>query len=152
MGNHRYSCSTSKRIWLEYEQHCHLHMCCVQASEAETKKYEEAQQSEQSAFQASIVDLDQAVASMQSYTDMSAATAVAQEVTSLSTGVEEKEKEKTTPFGVNSIQVLYRAAHRCTSSCTRLVSYLSQTYGRSLCCIGMLPSRHLAHFTSLIRG
>lgn len=54
----------------------------MQASEAETKKYEEVQQSEQSAFQASTVDLDQAVASMQSYTDMSAATAVAKEVTS----------------------------------------------------------------------
>lgn len=52
----------------------------MQASEAETKKYEEVQQSEQSAFQASTADLDQAVASMQSYTDMSAATAVAKEV------------------------------------------------------------------------
>ena len=52
----------------------------LQASEAETKKYEEAQQSEQSAFQASIVDLDQAVAAMQTYTDISAATAVAEEV------------------------------------------------------------------------
>ena len=54
----------------------------MQASEAETKKYEEVQQAEQSAFQASIVDLDQAVASMQSYTDMSAATSVANEVPS----------------------------------------------------------------------
>ena len=52
----------------------------LQASETETKKYEEAQQSEQSAFQASIVDLDQAVAAMQTYTDISAATAVAEEV------------------------------------------------------------------------
>ena len=51
-----------------------------QAAESETKKYEEVQQSEQSAFQASITDLDHAVESMQSYTDMSAATAVAQEV------------------------------------------------------------------------
>ncbi len=57
----------------------------MQASEAETKKYEEVQQSEQSAFQASIVDLNQAVSAMQSYTDMSAATAVAEEVTSLPT-------------------------------------------------------------------
>lgn len=54
--------------------------CDVQIAEAETKKYEEAQQSEQGAFQASIVDLEQAVASMQSCTDMSAATAVAEEV------------------------------------------------------------------------
>ena len=53
-------------------------MC--QAAEAETKKYEKAQQSEQSAFQASIADLEHAVASMQSYTDMSAATTVAEEV------------------------------------------------------------------------
>lgn len=52
----------------------------MQVAEAETKKYEEAQQSEQGAFQASIVDLEQAVASMQSCTDMSAATAVAEEV------------------------------------------------------------------------
>lgn len=52
----------------------------VQASEAETKKYEEAQQSEQGAFQASIADLDQAVTFMQSCTDMSSATAVAEEV------------------------------------------------------------------------
>lgn len=59
----------------------------MQASEAETKKYEEVQQSEQSAFQASIVDLNQAVAAMQSYTDMSAATAVAEEVTSLPTNI-----------------------------------------------------------------
>ena len=65
---------------IEYEEHCYTHMCCVQASEAETKKYEEVQQSEQSAFQASIVDLNQALTSMQSYTDMSAATAVAEEV------------------------------------------------------------------------
>lgn len=54
----------------------------MQRAEAETKKYAEAQQSEQSAFQASIADLSQAVASMQSYTDMSAATAVADEVCS----------------------------------------------------------------------
>ncbi len=53
----------------------------VQASVAETKKYEEVQQSEQGAFQASITDLEQAVASMQTYTDMSVATAVAEEVT-----------------------------------------------------------------------
>lgn len=52
----------------------------MQTAEAETKKYEEAQQSEQSAFQASIADLSQAVASMQSYTDMSAATTIADEV------------------------------------------------------------------------
>lgn len=64
----------------------------MQASEAETKKYEEVQQSEQSAFQASIVDLDQAVASMQSYTDMSAATAVAEQVTSLLTSLHHAEQ------------------------------------------------------------
>ena len=52
----------------------------MQIAEAETKKYDEVQQSEQSAFQASIADLNQAVASMQSYTDMSAAAAVAEEV------------------------------------------------------------------------
>ena len=69
---------------MECQEHCNLKMPCVQASEAETKKYKEVQQSEQSAFQASIVDLDQAVAAMQSYTDMSAATAVAEEVPSLS--------------------------------------------------------------------
>ena len=54
----------------------------MQTAEAETKTYAEAQQSEQSAFQASIADLSQAVASIQSYTDMSAATAVAEEVCS----------------------------------------------------------------------
>ena len=64
--------ATAKISWL-------IHVS-PQAAETETKKYEEAQQSEQSAFQASIVDLNHAVASMQSYTDMSAATAVAQEV------------------------------------------------------------------------
>lgn len=52
----------------------------MQTAEAETKKYEETQQSEQSAFQASIADLTQAVVSMQSYADMSVATAVAEEV------------------------------------------------------------------------
>ena len=52
----------------------------MQTAEAETRKYEEAQQSEQSAFQANIADLTQAVVSMQSYTDMSVATAVAEEV------------------------------------------------------------------------
>ena len=57
-------------------------VCGMQTAEAETKKYEEAQQSEQSTFQASIADLNQAVVSMQSYTDMSVATAVAEEVCS----------------------------------------------------------------------
>ncbi len=77
---------------MECQEHCNLKMPCVQASEAETKKYEEVQQSEQSAFQASIVDLDQAVAAMQSYTDMSAATAVAEEVTSLSRNLHHAEQ------------------------------------------------------------
>lgn len=62
---------------------CEMPSCGMQAAEAETKKYAETQQSEQAAFQASIADLSHAVASMQSYTDMSAATAVADEVCSL---------------------------------------------------------------------
>ena len=52
----------------------------LQASETEAKKYEEAQQSEQSAFQGTIAELDQAVAAMQTYTDISVAAAVAEEV------------------------------------------------------------------------
>ena len=84
----------------------------MQASEAETKKYEEVQQSEQSAFQASIVDLDQAVASMQSYTDMSAATAVAQEVTSLPTS-------------------LHHAEQGLSATCHRL---MASPYAVSACC------------------
>ena len=52
----------------------------MQASESETKKYEEVQQSEQSAFQANVADLNQAVTFMQTYTDMSAAASVAEEV------------------------------------------------------------------------
>ncbi|KAL0019092.1 hypothetical protein WJX77_000912 [Trebouxia sp. C0004] len=65
----------------------------LSASEAETKKYEEVQQSEQSAFQASIVDMDQAVASMQSYTEMSAATAVAEKVSALAARLKQAEKD-----------------------------------------------------------
>ena len=56
----------------------------MQAAEAEVKKYETAQQAEQSAFVAGIADLDSAVTAMQSYTDMSSAKAVLEEVIVLS--------------------------------------------------------------------
>lgn len=52
----------------------------AQAADAEAKKYEALQQAEQSAFVASVADLEQAVAAMQSYTDMSSAKAVFEEV------------------------------------------------------------------------
>lgn len=52
----------------------------MQAAEAEVKKYEAAQQTEQSAFVAGIADLDSAVTAMQSYSDMSSAKAVFEEV------------------------------------------------------------------------
>ena len=54
--------------------------CCAQAADAEARKYEALQQTEQSAFVASVADLEQAVGAMQSYTDMSSAKAVFEEV------------------------------------------------------------------------
>ncbi len=106
-------------------------MCCVQASEAETKKYEEVQQSEQGAFQASIVDLDQAVASMQSYTDMSAATDVAEEVTLPPT-------------------VSHHAEQGLLATCHRI---MASPYAESACChqLSLLLAQHRS-VARILRG
>ena len=55
--------------------------CILQAADAEAKKYEVAQQAEQSSFVAGIADLESAVTAIQTYTDMSSAKAVYEEVT-----------------------------------------------------------------------
>ncbi len=105
---------------MECQEHCNLNMPCVQASEAETKKYEEVQQSEQSAFQASIVDLDQAVAAMQSYTDMSAATAVAEEVHSLPTSLHHAGQQ-----GLSATCHRLMASPYAVSACCHQISLLA---------------------------
>ena len=69
--------STSETL----RQHRTQGACILQAADAEARKYEVAQQAEQSAFVAGIADLESAVTAVQTYTDMSSSKAVHEEVT-----------------------------------------------------------------------